>query len=272
MDALETSGAPSERRPAALVTGASSGIGRALAELFAADGHELVLVARSTDVLSALAAELAERHGARAHAVPADLAVRDAPAVIAEESVALGLQITHLVNNAGFAVYGPFTETDGERERDMIRVNVEALTALTKIFVPGMVTRGRGRILNVASTAAFQPGPNMAVYYATKAYVLHFSVALAMELEGTGVTVTTLCPGPTRTAFASRAGMTGSRLFAGGRGMDVARVARAGYDGMRRGEGIVVPGTGNKALALATRLVPRGVAARIARRVQARAD
>lgn len=256
------------RRPVAVVTGASSGIGRALAPLFAADGHDLVLVARREGPLHALAAELAG-HGATAHVLPADLAAPGAAVALARAVEERGLSVDALVNSAGFGVYGAFLETDGAAERDAIQVNVAALTGLTKALLPGMVARGRGRILNLASTAAFQPGPGMAVYYATKAYVLHFSVALAVELEGTGVSVTTLCPGPTRTGFAEGAGATGSRIFAGGRGMDVDRVARRGYRGMRRGERVVVPGLANKAGALAARLVPPAVAARLVARIQA---
>ena len=253
----------SDREPAALITGASSGIGLELVELFVADGHELVLVARREETLREIAADIAERHGVQVHVVPADLADPEAPAHLAREVDRLGLVVTHLVNNAGFATSGQFLEADPNTQRDMIQVNVTALTSLTRTFLPGMVSRGHGRILNVASTAAFQPGPLMAVYYATKAYVLSFSTALAVELEGTGVTVTTLCPGPTRTGFAQEAGMTNSRLFDRGRGMAADHVARIGYDAMRAGKPLIIPGIVNKTLAFGTRFTPRSLGARV---------
>jgi hypothetical protein len=257
-------------RPAALVTGASSGIGRELADLFAADGHEVVLVARGEDRLRETAVDLEARHGARAHVVPADLARPDAPERIGDAVDRLGLAIDHLVNNAGFLVYGPFAETDPDAERDLIAVNVTAVTTLSKRFLPAMVAGGAGRILNVASTAAFQPGPRMAVYYASKAYVLSFSMALSVETAGTGVTVTALCPGPSPTGFAERAGVERTPLFkTEWFSTDPGAVARAGYEGMRRGKPIVVPGAIHKAQDLAVRLVPRSLAARFVGRIQA---
>lgn len=262
-------GDPTPARPAALVTGASSGIGRELADLFAADGHELVLVARGEKRLRETAADLATRHGARAHVVPADLARPDAVARIGGEVERLGLAIDHLVNNAGFSVYGPFAQTDPDAQRDVIAVNVTAVTALARRFLPAMVARGAGRVLNVASTAAFQPGPRMAVYYASKAYVLSFSLAVSVEMQGTGVTVTALCPGPSPTGFAERAGALRTPLFkAEWFSMDPGAVARAGYEGMKRGERIVVPGAIHKAHDLAVRLVPRSLAARFVGRIQ----
>lgn len=257
-------------RAAALVTGATGGFGRELAELFAADGHELILVARGADRLRALAAELETRHAVRAHPLPVDVAHPEAADRIVLGVDGLGLVVDHLVNNAGVGVYGPFLQTDDAAEREMIQVNVAALTALAKRFVSVMASRGAGRILNVASTAAFQPGPGMAVYYATKAYVLSFSVALSVELEGTGVTSTALCPGPSRTGFVERAGLERSRLFdADWFWSDARAVARAGYEGMLRGQRIVVPGPLQKVHRLAVRLVPRGLAARVVRKVNA---
>lgn len=254
-------------RAAALITGASSGIGLEMVELFAADGHELVLVARSENTLHEIAADIVARYGVETHVLPADLADPEAPTDLSSEVERRGLFVTHLVNNAGFGTSGPFVTTDLATQRDMIQVNVTALTSLTRYFLPRMVSQGHGRILNVASTAAFQPGPLMAVCYATKAYVLNFSTALAVELEGTGVTVTTLCPGPTRTRFAEEAGMTSSPLFDRERGMAAARVAREGYDAMCRGKPLNVPGTLNKTLALATRLTPRSLGARVVQRL-----
>jgi short-subunit dehydrogenase len=250
----------------ALLTGASSGIGRELARLFAADGWDLVLVARREEALRALAGELRVRHGVRAHVVPTDLADPAGPARLADEVEARGLAVDALVNNAGMGVRGRFAETDWATERDLLMVNVGALTDLTKRFLPGMLSRGRGRILNLASTAAFQPGPLMAVYFASKAYVLHFSLALADELAGSGVTVTTLCPGPTRTGFADVAGAESTRMFRRGRGDDPARVARIGYRATMAGRRMVVVGWWNRLQVFGTRFAPRSLAAAVARR------
>ena len=261
---------------AALITGASAGIGAELAKLFAADGYDLVLVARDEARLRAVGDEAARKHGVRFHVVPADLSDPAAPEAVFQAVGALGVEVEALVNNAGFGLLGPFVNTGGEpandlgRELDMIQVNIAALTHLSKLFIPGMVARRRGRVMNVASTAAFQPGPLMAVYYATKAYVLSFSQALAVELDGTGVTVTALCPGPTETEFQKAAHMENSRLFKITKVMDAATVARAGYAALRAGRGIEIPGLMNKVMAQSTRFAPRSMAARIARYVQER--
>ena len=253
---------PAPPRPVALVTGASSGLGLELARVAAARGFDLVLVARTESALQRLAEELERDHGAASSVVPADLSDPGAPAAVADAVAALGLEVDVLVNNAGYGVYGDFLDTDLEIERGMIGVNVTALTDLAKRFARPMVERGRGRILNVASTAAFQPGPRMAVYYATKAYVLSFSIALSAELDGTGVTVTCLAPGPVRTPFRERARVSASRLFSGERGMEPADVARAGWRGLERGRRLVVPGVWNRVGATVARLVPLSVAAR----------
>lgn len=197
----------------ALVTGASMGIGLELARVFAANGHSLVLVARSEDKLRALGSELEARHGIRALVVPADLGNPSEAERVLEAVTGAGVTVDYLVNNAGFGTTGPFLETDLARELEMVRVNVTALTELTHRFARGMVSRHRGGILNIASTAGFQPGPNMAVYYATKAYVVSFSEALAEELRGSGVSVTAYCPGPVATEFARTAGNAESVLF-----------------------------------------------------------
>src|SRR6201986_3308991 len=183
----------------ALITGASGGIGLELARLFAADGHDLVLVARSAGKLSSLAEELAGRHNVGVRVIPADLAGAEAPGDIFDELRRDGVSVDALVNNAGVGSYGLFAETDLRTELDLLQINVVALTHLTKLFLPAMIARRRGYVMNVASTAAFQPGPLMAVYYASKAYVLSLSEALAAELKRTGVRVTALCPGPTNT-------------------------------------------------------------------------
>lgn len=255
-------------RQTALITGASSGIGWELAKLFVKDGHGLVLVARSGDKLENLRRDLTAAHGIPVTVIAKDLADPKAPAEILEEIERLGLSIDILVNNAGSGVYGAFSKTDLGKELAMIQVNLIAVMQLTKLFLPGMLERGRGKILNVASTAAFQPGPLMSVYYATKAFVLSFSEALANELQGSGVTVTVLCPGPTITQFQKDAGMEEIRLFTGPLVMAAPRVARAGYAGLKRGKRIVIPGLANKLLVQALRLTPRRLVTSIARRLQ----
>jgi uncharacterized protein len=256
-------------RPVALVTGASGGIGLELARLLAAGGHDLVLVARTAANLDEAAAQLARAHGVRALAVRADLFDPAAPDAVARRLGELRVEVDVLVNNAGVGVGGRFLETDWRAEADMIQLNVTALTRLTKLLLPGMVRRGRGRVLNVASTAAFQPGPLMAVYHATKAYVLSFSYALAEEVRGTGVTVTVLAPGPTRTGRGEGAGVARSRLFETPLVMTSRAVARAGYTAMMRGRRLVVPGLLNAAMAHAAELAPRRLTARIAEALQA---
>lgn len=250
----------------ALITGASAGLGRDFARLFAADGHDVVLVARRRDKLEELAAELERDASIRAHVLAADLSDRTAPVQIHDHLHANGVEIEFLVNNAGFGSTGRFAELDAARELDMITVNVGALTHLTRLFVPGMIARGRGRILNVGSTAGFQAGPFMATYYATKAYVNHFSEALAHELADTGVTVTVSCPGPTATEFGAVAGNDKSELFA----RSVASsegVAREAYRAMMKGKRMIVHGARNRFLVQALRVSPRrlvhGIAAKL---------
>jgi uncharacterized protein len=259
-----------ERRTV-LVTGASGGIGEELAKLLAADGFDLVLVARSREGLQRVADELARRHGVACHVLPTDLTDPAAPERIFAETEAKGLRIEVLINNAGFGLAGPFAARDGEastslaRELEMIQVNISALTHLSKLYLPGMISRKRGRVMNVASTAAFQPGPLMAVYYASKSYVLSFSVGIAVELEGSGVTVTALCPGATRTAFDRTAAMDRSRLFSSSHVMSAEEVAKQGYAALNAGKPVVVTGFRNRLLALATRIATVRTAARIAK-------
>jgi short-subunit dehydrogenase len=253
----------------ALITGASSGIGLELAKLFARDGYDLVLVARRREKLESLGEDLGKRHGIRFRAIAADLADPAAPAEIVRQLAAASVAVDVLVNNAGFGELGPFANTDLETERRMIQVNITALTDLTKLLLAGMLERRRGRILNVASTAGFAPGPLMAVYYATKAYVISLSEALAEELRGSGVSVTVLCPGPTLTEFQAVAHMESTRLFRlPGVVMDAVSVARAGYAGLMRGKRMVVPGLLNRALPLVIRLSPRAMVVRVARLFQ----
>lgn len=252
-------------RPLALVTGASAGIGRELARVLAREGHDLVLVARREPQLSDLARELKEAHGADCRVVAADLAEDGAAAHVLG---ALGPSpIDVLVNNAGFGGHGAFAERSRDDDLTMVAVNVTALTDLTKLVLPGMVARGRGRVLNVASTAAFQPGPFMAVYYASKAYVLSLSQALAEELSGTGVTVTCLCPGVTDTEFQQVAGVEDIPLNKGPLSMSARSVAEAAYRGMMRGRLLVIPGVHNKLGAHATRFAPRKMLLKVVRRL-----
>ena len=250
------------RRETALITGASSGIGWDFAHIMAPD-FDLIVTARNQKKLEELASQLESARGARVHVIPADLARPQAPEEIFAEIAHRGLQVDALVNNAGFGAYGAFKSTSLQEELDMLQVNVTAVTHLTKLALPGMLERKRGRILNVASTAGFQPGPLMAVYYATKAYVISFSEAIANELKGTGVTVTCLCPGPTATEFAARADMEKSRLFMLGR-MRSQDVARAGYRGMLRGKRLVIPGLMNKLVMQSVRFTPRKMVTAIA--------
>jgi short-subunit dehydrogenase len=253
----------------ALVTGASGGIGYELALLFARDGFDCILVARGHDKLNALAARLESEFRVKTMVLAKDLSNPSAVDEIYEEISAASMPVDVLVNNAGFPVFGLFSETDLDTELEMLQVNVVALTQLTKLFLRGMIERRCGRILNLASTAAFEPGPLMAVYYASKAYVLSFSEALANELGGTGVTVTTLAPGPTRTGFQKRGQLEDSRLVQG-QIADAQSVALAGYRGLMAGKTIVIPGFTNKLIPWIVRISPRGVVTRVVRRMQER--
>ena len=255
------------RRRVALVTGASSGIGYELARLLARGGHDLVLVARGAERLDELAEQVRKDHGTTALVLAKDLTAAGASQEVYDEVTAAGLAVDVLVNNAGFGLKGPFAELPLADQEQMVQLNVMVPTLLTRLFLEPMLARGGGRILNVASTAAFQPGPLMAVYYASKAYLLSWSEALANELAGRGVTVTTLCPGPTITGFADRAGTSGSKLFKGPT-MDARSVAEAGYEGLMAGRGLVVPGARNQFLAFGVRLAPRRLVTNIARRLQ----
>lgn len=260
------------RRRTALITGASGGIGEALTQCFAHHGFDLVLVARTESKLHELGRSLGERHGIRATVIAADLADPISPARLTTQLEAGGLTVDVLVNNAGFANYGRFVDLDLDDELRLLQVNVVALTQLTGLLLPGMVSRRYGRILNVASTAAFMPGPLMAVYYASKAYVLSFSEALSNELQESGVSVTALCPGPTRTGFQARAQMEASKLVRGRQIMDAATVARAGYAGLMKGEAVVIPGMKNRVQTFLPRLLPRALVRRAVRNAQARAE
>ncbi|HEU0133754.1 MAG TPA: SDR family oxidoreductase [Allosphingosinicella sp.] len=249
------------RRAVTLVTGASAGLGVEFARQCRRRGDELVLVARRRDRLEALAAELGS-----AHVVAADLAEPGAPARLLAEVEGLGLQVETLINNAGFGAAGAFAEAPPERLLEMIDLNVRSLSELCRLVLPAMVARRSGGILNVASTAAFQAGPNMAVYYASKAYVLSLTEALHQEMKGKGVKVTALCPGPTATEFFEVAGSAGSMLAK--MATDPAGVVRAGLKGLDRNQAIVIPGATNKIGAFGTRFLPRAALRRIVARIK----
>jgi short-subunit dehydrogenase len=254
-------------RKTALITGASFGIGLELARIFAREGHNLVLVARSADKLRQLASELEKAHGTRSLILAADLSDPGAAAYVLDQTNRANIVVDILVNNAGFGQYGFFADNDLEECLRQIQLNVTTLTHLTRLYLPEMLARKEGRILNVASTAAFQAGPLMAVYYATKAYVLHLSEAIANELQGTGVTVTCLCPGPTSTEFQERAKITGIPLTKYGT-MDARTVAEDGYRALMAGKPVVISGFKNWLVAQSVRFAPRRMATAVARKLQ----
>jgi uncharacterized protein len=256
------------RKDTALITGASAGIGLELAKLFAADGHDLVLVARRADVLEKLADSLRARHGIAARIWPADLADPCAPRQLQERAVAEGVAVDILVNNAGFGAIGHFHELSPQRQLGIIDVNMRALTEMTYHFLPAMRQRRHGRILNLGSIVGFLPGPYMAVYYASKAYVVSFSEALAEELLGSGITVTCLCPGYTATEFQKSAGIKKTGLLARLRPMSAEAVARIGYRGLMAGRRLVVPGWGNRISVFGLRFSPRWFTVGAASRLQ----
>lgn len=244
------------RTQTALITGASSGIGLELATLCAAHGHNVVLVARSRPRLDELAAHLQDQYNVTATVIVQDLSQAGAVARLTAALTKAGLSIDILINNAGFGINGPFIESDASQLLEMMQLNMASLTELTRSLVPAMVQRGHGRVLNVASIAAFLPCPNLAAYAATKAYVLSWSVAINQELHGTGVTATALCPGSTKTNFAVAAGIANPDRF--GRGhLDARAVAAIGYDAMIAGKAVVVAGWQNRLAAFATHLAPR---------------
>jgi hypothetical protein len=254
-------------RKTALITGASGGIGYELAKIFARDKHTLVLVARNGQKLNQIAVELRQLGAPDVVVIPKDLAALETPDEIFAETERRQIKIDYLVNNAGFGERGSFLETNLDNELEMIQVNVVALTHLTKLYLPGMVQRKFGRIMQVASTAAFQPGPFMAVYYATKAFVLSFSDAVHEELRGSGVTMTALCPGATETGFAARASMKGSKLFRM-RVMDAKSVAEIGYRGFMQGRPTVITGARNRLMAWSVRFAPRSLVLKVVREIQ----
>jgi short-subunit dehydrogenase len=245
-------------KPVTLITGASAGLGVEFARQLAGRGQRLVLVARRKDRLDALAAELGN-----ARAVAIDLSEPGSTATLMRDLAAAGEHVETLINNAGFGLRGRFAELDAARQREMIDLNVTSLTELCRAAAPGMIERRSGAILNVASTAAFQPGPNMAVYFATKAYVLSFTEALHEELKPHGISVTALCPGPTRTEFGAVAGFGENGGF-DRLSSDAASVVRAGIKALDGNRAVAVPGWLNKVGASSTRFVPRPLVRQIA--------
>ncbi len=247
-----------------LITGASSGIGRDLATLAAADNFDLVLVARRGTALRDVAAECERRHGVKVTIIPADLGDPTAARVICAELRARGIEVHTLINNAGVGAGGTVADLPLEAQLNIIQVNITALTELTRRLLPAMIQRGTGAILNVASTAAFLPGPNMAVYYASKAYVLSFTDALGEELRGTSIHVSALCPGPTTTEFASTAGTSALKIFRQrGIVMPSYTVARIGWEGLLSNTRVVIAGLQNRLLRQSLRIVPRALVARL---------
>lgn len=257
-----------EKKQTALITGASSGIGYELAYIFASHNYNLVLVDRVGEKLTEIVDSFYQKFGIFVKPIIKDLSIPTSSEEIFLEVQKALIEIDVLVNNAGFGMYGLFSETNLSAELEMLQVNMVSLTHLTKLFLKEMLKQGKGKILNVASTAAFQPGPLMAVYFATKAYVLSFSEAIANELEGTGVTVTVLCPGPTKSAFHKRTGMADSKLVKGKKMMDAGTVAKIGFEGLMANKTVVIPGIKNKLLAKAVRLTSRKQVTKIVRSMQ----
>ncbi|MBI4115512.1 MAG: SDR family oxidoreductase [Candidatus Omnitrophica bacterium] len=250
----------------ALVTGASTGIGYELSKLLARDGYDLVLVARDKQKLLEVADELKAISRVSVKLIPKDLSYPSSPDEIFGELQRESIHIDILVNNAGVGSYGLFADSDLRNQLSMIQLNMTSLTHLTHLLLKEMLRKKKGKILNMASTAAFQPGgPLMAVYYATKAYVLSFSEALANELKGTGITVTVLCPGPTQTGFQEKARIGKSFLLSDFMVMDARKVARIGYKGLMKNKTIVIPGLKNKLTALGTKIFPRSIVTRMVR-------
>jgi len=247
-----------KNRKTALVTGASAGLGAELSWLFARDGHDLVLVARRRDKLDVLAGEIEKKHGVKVLVLPSDLSLPDATPKLVAALEEKGVAIEYLVNNAGFGTNGAFSGLEVGRELEMIQLNITTLVHLTRLLLPAMLARKSGRILNLGSTAGFQPGPFMAGYYASKAFVNSFTEALWYELRGTGVTATVSCPGATATEFAAVAGLKESGLFKLG-AMGAPEVAGDAYHAMMAGRRMVIHGWKNKLGVQSLRLSPRRV-------------
>jgi len=254
-----------EKPDTVLITGASSGIGLELARCFAAEGARLVLVARNTAALESLATELRRDHQVESVVLAADLSQLETPGKLFSDLKGRGIGVDILVNNAGFGAYGLFADLPLKRQLEMIQVNITALTELTGLFLPDMIARRRGGVLNVASVAGFVPGPGMAVYYATKAFVLSYTEALAAELKNTGVTVSVLCPGPTITNFGEVAGSKKAKMFRVS-SMSAEAVAKSGLRAFRRHKVVEISGVKNKLLVCLIRFTPRTLVRKLARK------
>jgi short-subunit dehydrogenase len=249
-----------------LITGASSGIGYDLAEIFAKNGFNLILVSRSLDKLQELSTTLSQSYDIKVTVIPKDLSTLNSANELFSEVLKKGLSVDILINNAGFGMYGPFNENNSETLQEMMILNMITLTHLTRLFLPSMLKNKSGRILNVASIAAFQPGPNFAVYSATKSYVLSFTEAIAEELEDTGVSISVLCPGITKTQFMQRSEMKASALL-NAMAMSSNRVAQLGYNGLMAGERVIVTGTANKMSINLPRFLPRRIVTKISKKI-----
>jgi short-subunit dehydrogenase len=260
----------SQAKPVAVITGASSGLGLDFAREAAADGYDLVLIARSTAPMESLASELQARYETQTHVIGMDLAVPGAGANAADAIAKLGVTVDVLINNAGFGFNGSFADSDPHETSRMTQLNIVTLTDLTRALLPAMLARKSGRVMLLASTAAFQPGPMMAVYCATKAYVLSFGEALAYELRGTGVSVTTVCPGATETNFQKAASIDANSTLMKSPMMSSATVAKDGYWAMKRGRRVIVTGIPNLIGAVMGRILPRDVVLPIAAKLLAK--
>jgi len=254
----------------ALITGSSNGIGYELAKVHAEKGDDLVLVARNICKLNELKTELEEKHKIKVYNIEKDLSVPGAATEVYDELKKQNIIIDYLENNAGFGDYGLFAESDWKRQEQMINLNIITLVHLTRLFLPDMIARKSGKIMNVASTASFQPGPTMSVYFATKAFVLSFSEAINNEVAEHGITVTALCPGATRSGFQAAASLRDSSVFEGNDFPSSREVAEYGYRAMMRGKTVAIHGLKNTILANSVRLAPRSLVVKMARKVQAK--
>ena len=255
----------------ALITGASNGIGLELAKVHASKGGNLVLVARNKSKLDELKIELENQYKIKVHTIGKDLSLPTAAQEVYDETKQLNIQIDYLINNAGFGDYGMFVDLDWNKQAQMIQLNITTLTHFTHLYLQDMVRRGEGKIMNVASTAAFQSGPTMAVYFATKAFVLNFSEAVDNEVRDKGVTVTTLCPGPTESGFQAAAAMEESALVKGRKFPSSKEVAVYGYESMMNGKTIAIHGFMNALMANTVRFAPRAFAVKMVRKLQDKA-
>jgi short-subunit dehydrogenase len=255
----------------ALITGASNGIGLELAKVHASKGGDLVLVARNKTKLDELKAELESQFKVSVYTIGKDLSANNSAQEVYDETTKQNIQIDYLINNAGFGDFGMFAETEWNKELQMINLNITTLTQFTKLYLQDMVKRRSGKIMNVASTAAFQSGPTMAVYYATKSYVLHFSEAVDNEVRDKGVTVTTLCPGPTESGFQAAAAMEESNLVKGKKLPTAKEVAEYGYSSMMKGKTVAIHGMMNWIMANSVRFTPRALVVKLTRKIQDKA-